>query len=593
MKSACNYIIFLLFFAFSALVSCSNPSGSESLDRAESLMESHPDSALTILSGIEPSSLGSTEHKARYALLKSMALDKNYIDTTTFDVLQPAIDYYISNGTPDEKLKTYYYQGVIYQNQGDNEKALSSYTKAVNLSDDCTDSLAVARAFVAQGYLFGFYFDYENTIACNQKAAAIYKNLNMRNYESGCLMNILNGALQIKDKSLCDNMIESLQSIDSLTPSQQRKLSRHLLTYAMKFSSEQEIRELISKLQSDISSIDDILVLALANNKVGENDKAQQLLNVVKNCHQPYDTLRFMAITVPVEKGLGNYEGALRAYERFNHKQDSIKIFSFEQKIKSIEEKHQLEINAQAEASRLSRIIWGCVAGIILLAMCVIILSLSIRSKRAKAALAVERLKVKDAENATLKSEGEKMSLERDRLMLENKNLQLERDNKALEAENLSHRVELLETESENLKSLIDSQDEQLPHEVQDAIKVRIEMLNSLLAGYITDNNQYARPYDDWVKETTADSVEFMNSNRLAFQASHPKFIQYFEEHGLTTDEINYVCLYAIGLRGKEVGNYIKKRSHVNISSAIRKKLGIDKHETNLGIYVRKQLKNL
>lgn len=84
-----------------------------------------------------------------------------------------------------------------------------------------------------------------------------------------------------------------------------------------------------------------------------------------------------------------------------------------------------------------------------------------------------------------------------------------------------------------------------------------------------------------------------MNSNRLAFQASHPNFIRYFEDHGLTTEEINYVCLYAIGLRGKEVGSYMKKRSHVNTSSAIRKKLGIDKHETNIGIYVRKLLKSL
>jgi hypothetical protein len=84
-----------------------------------------------------------------------------------------------------------------------------------------------------------------------------------------------------------------------------------------------------------------------------------------------------------------------------------------------------------------------------------------------------------------------------------------------------------------------------------------------------------------------------MNSNRLAFQASHPHFIRYFEEHGLTVEEINYVCLYAIGLKGKEVGAYMKKRSHVNTSSTIRKKLGIDKHETNIGIYVRKLLKGL
>ena len=34
-----------------------------------------------------------------------MAIDKTYIDTTTFDVLQPAIDYYLENGTPEKNLE--------------------------------------------------------------------------------------------------------------------------------------------------------------------------------------------------------------------------------------------------------------------------------------------------------------------------------------------------------------------------------------------------------------------------------------------------------------------------------------------------------
>lgn len=150
----------------------------------------------------------------------------------------------------------------------------------------------------------------------------------------------------------------------------------------------------------------------------------------------------------------------------------------------------------------------------------------------------------------------------------------------------------MLENEGARLKNLIGSHNELTP-EVQQAIKVRIDMLNTVIARYITDNNQYQLSYEAWINELIENTEDFMNNNRQAFQASHPRFIQYFEEHGLTEAEINYVCLYAIGLKGKEVGEYIKKRSHVNISSAIRKKLGIDKHETNLGIYVRRLRKEL
>ena len=84
-----------------------------------------------------------------------------------------------------------------------------------------------------------------------------------------------------------------------------------------------------------------------------------------------------------------------------------------------------------------------------------------------------------------------------------------------------------------------------------------------------------------------------MNSTRLAFTASHPGFIEFLETHDLTADEINYLCLYAIGLRGKEVGEYIQLKRHYNVSSAIRKKLGMTEHDTNIGLFVRRKMSEL
>ena len=161
-----------------------------------------------------------------------------------------------------------------------------------------------------------------------------------------------------------------------------------------------------------------------------------------------------------------------------------------------------------------------------------------------------------------------------------------------LEQENLSMRISQLESESENLKSLLSSQKE-LSEPVTEAIKIRIEMLNSLLAAQISDNKNYAKPYSCWIDQVLKDKDAFMNSTRLAFKASHPQFMNYLEEHGLTEAEQNYLCLYAIGLRGKEIGEYIQLKRHYHISSDIRKKLGIDEHETNIGIYIRKLMKSL
>ena len=95
------------------------------------------------------------------------------------------------------------------------------------------------------------------------------------------------------------------------------------------------------------------------------------------------------------------------------------------------------------------------------------------------------------------------------------------------------------------------------------------------------------------IESLLANKEEFIISTRMAFAASHPQFIKYLEERGLTESELGYLCLYAIGLRGKEIGEYIQLKRHYHISSDIRKKLGIDEHETNLGIYIRKLMQNL
>lgn len=156
MKRIRNLIPVILWLTvLLAAVSCGRQGAvSEKLDVAESLMNARPDSALAVLQGIPASAVKGKKASARYALLSSMALDKNYIDTTTFDILQPAIDYYTQHGTPDEQLRTYYYQGRIYQNQGDDDSAMRSFMKGRDLGKRVTDSLLLAHTLVAQGTLY-------------------------------------------------------------------------------------------------------------------------------------------------------------------------------------------------------------------------------------------------------------------------------------------------------------------------------------------------------------------------------------------------------------------------------------------------------
>ena len=380
----------------------------------------------------------------------------------------------------------------------------------------------------------------------------------------------------------------------------------HQLSYAGAYNDIEKITNLIPDLEENPNlDSNSLLNLASSYDLLGNDVKAKHILDSVYK-RQQYDTLKYLAIAVPVLENMGKYKDALVAYKEYSRTWNCINTIRFEQKSKSVEERHKLELKAEQEAKEHTKIMWGFISGILFLTMIVVILYLLFHSNKTKKELAIKRARISELENKQLKSDNEmalqraqiteldnqRLKSERENLVLENKNLELERDKKALEAENLAHRVESLENESTSLKNLINSRDE-LPPEVQQTIKERIGMLNTVIARYITDNDRYKQSYEAWINNLTENAEDFMNSNRQAFQASHPRFIQHFENHGLTENEVNYVCLYAIGLKGKEVGDYIKKRSHANISSAIRKKLGIDKHDTNIGIYVRRLLKEL
>ena len=591
----------LLISSILSIAGCRDASSvSRRLDAADSLMELRPGSSLIILDSIRTSDLNERGLKARYALLKSMALDKNYVDTTTFDVLQPAIDYYLKNGTPDEKLRTYYYQGRIYQNMNEQDSALRSFMRGLDIADACKDSLTIARMLVAQAAVYVGFYDFNASSECYLRAAAIWGSKHNKPYEFDCLTSALDGMNILSDKERADSLIKVLNGFGPMD--EQQKLLLHTLkvTYVQIFGSKQELKQIIEDSQDSINyNVNGILNLAMAYGKLGDYDKAIRQLDYLDEVKVKYDTLKYLSVKYPILENLSRYKEALAVYNDFVDRFETVNSAKFDLNIRTMEEKHQMELQAEREAVEHAKTRWKLIGGICVLVTICIIIILFANHIRIQKNLVLHEARAAELENDKLKTENEltqeralNAEIENDKLALENRNLQLEYHNKALEAENLAHRVETLEGESDNLKELLHSQKE-MPAEVRKAIQKRIEMLNTYLASQISDHREFEKAYDAWVEELTADTEEFMNSNRLAFQASHPAFIKYFEDHGLTTAEINYVCLYAIGLRGKDVGSYMKKRSHVNISSAIRNKLGIDRHETNIGIYVRKLLRDL
>ena len=548
------------------------------MDMAENLMNTKPDSALTILENIPVTNIKGKEIAARYALLKSMALDKNYIDTTTFDVLQPAIDYYLKKGSPDEKLRTYYYQGRIYQNQGDDDSAMQSFLNGRDLKQVVTDSLLLAHTLVAQGTLYLKQYKINEFVQNNIEAARLYGAIGKGIFEIKSYTNALDGYVMLNNQSPADSLLSICIPLVQKNPDGEVYLFTSLLTYTIKFSSPDDLKSFLDKYQDFELSKDETMNFARGYSKIGEYNKALNILAEISPAAFTMDSLKYVSVKIEILEKQGKYEQALNLYKDYSAMFEHYQSELLSQDLLFSDKKHQLEIENLMKIQDRDRIIWTTLCGIFALTILVGWLYYQAYRSKTKRILA-------EKENANLK-------LEQDNLRKEKEKAELERDKKILETENLKLEITQLENERDNLKELQRDLSE-LAKPIQDVIKIRLDMLNGLLAKEISNNESYAEPYNKWIETVRNDKKKFMDSTRLAFAASHPKFMEYLEQHGLSTDEINYLCLYAIGLRGKEVGEYIQLKRHYIISHEIRKKLGIDEHETNIGLYIRRQLKIL
>lgn len=144
------------------------------LDRADSLMESRPDSSLALLDSIEFATIGSEAVKARYALLMSQARDKNYIDIADDSLISIATDYYADRPDSPELMKSLFYRAKILYNNKDYPSAIIMAIRANEMAEKLINHYWLAKSdeIIADIYSKTYYNDKE--IEYRLRAASNY-----------------------------------------------------------------------------------------------------------------------------------------------------------------------------------------------------------------------------------------------------------------------------------------------------------------------------------------------------------------------------------------------------------------------------------
>ena len=162
-RCCCSKRYLLLFFSLLvsvgsifmsvSLSSCSSPSvKNQLLLCADSLMETYPDSALSILESITYPQKMPRADRALYALLLTQARHKNYIALEDDSLIKTAVDYYGDKKKSLRAAKAHYYWGAIYSEKGYASFAVEEYLTAIRLMPVRNEFLAMIYDNLAECY---------------------------------------------------------------------------------------------------------------------------------------------------------------------------------------------------------------------------------------------------------------------------------------------------------------------------------------------------------------------------------------------------------------------------------------------------------
>ena len=528
MKLKLLVILLLVAFCYS---SCRNISDIDStLDDISEYMEERPDSALSVLQNMDPNQLANKKQKAKHALLLSIALDKNYIDTTNFNVIQPAIDHYLKYGSPTEKLRTYYYMGRICKNAGNEEDAMRYYVLGLKYGEDSDDCLTKARLLFSKANIHNNLYEFDKCSSEMVKAAHYFKSGNKQSSYFNSLTSAFNGYKLLDDTLNAKKVLEELsQALDTGNIKQLSEFYDIKLDYHRLCNEMDSFSVVLNRYIRNIRP-NDIKWLGIAHNliEMGYSDRALQAINE----YQKYSNVnneRYHAIASGLYDNLGNYREALNHYKKYVKLSDSADMAIFRANTKFVEEKYALQLQNEKERNA-KRIVAICAVLVILLLAAVI---------------------------RWLES-----TMKRNR-------------------EKYHRQCELLEYEKENLLDILEKNRE-LDNRIGNAIEARLAIINQFFKAHVTENYDTDKKAIKEMEALFNDKGEFLKNTTLIVEGNNPQFIAHLKQRGLTEQEIHFTCLYVIGLRGVHIGKYLNTTNIYNISSSIRRKLGIDEYKTNL-----------
>ena len=534
------------------LAACAGAEIKTSLDNAECLMEVSSAEALDTLESIDREALTTRKLRASHALLYSMALDKNYIDLKNDSIIAPAVEYYSRHGDADIRFRTHYYHARIFENAGDYDNALLAVSKAEALDTAKVDADVLCMLYAMKGSIYDIAWRPHDAIEsyelARRYALESHKFRHYAYYTLYCAMEYR----QASDSILFEKCLSEVQDYQEYFTLTERHIYQSIMLNRM-IDLEKDSNEVLGFVENYLieypqSEKINWKNIARAYQYLNMHEKALEVLKLYTDYNDVSLDPGYYAILSEILAELKDYDEALKAHEKYASINDAEDIKLHQSDLKLVEQRHFHEIQ---EISQKYKFLY-----LTIIFLSILFVSLFYIIKWYKA-------------YSKNKSEYDSLTKEYDEL-------------RRLEAKlNDAYRYlsEQMDRRGESSKDLMT------------ILGYRIKSLSAFLKRPIPDA---LSKIPSQIEDIKKNKNYIVDSVGLLYAINYPDFVSVLQNHGLTSSEIGFCCLYIMGLNMPEVGEIIGKVSSIyNINSTIRKKLNISTSETNLDKWLVKKFSEL
>ena len=413
-----------------SLSSCSSPSVKNPLLLcADSLMETCPDSALSILESITCPQKMPRADRALYALLLTQARHKNYIALEDDSLIKTAVDYYGDKKKSLRAAKAHYYWGATYSEMGYTSFAVEEYLTAIRLMPVRDEFLAMIYDNLAECYERDELFDI--AIGAYRQAYQILRGGSQQIYPLRGIARMC--LLQNKKDSA---LVYYQQALDCALVEQDSSLIGALYhDLAMAYSEKKDY------IQADKYVSKAIMIQGQDAVNVCLS-KAQIMLNLNKLDSASYffskniDQLNIYGKAVyydgmyQIAKKRGEWKTATENIDAYKILYDSIQFITDNEELNRLMDKHQLEEHKRLLSEHTKMLIFSLITAFFLLMIICVFCFMWNDRKRKKRFIALQReLTQKRVDTMLLKeeeaSESNKEDLDKKRSELTEQQIQL------------------------------------------------------------------------------------------------------------------------------------------------------------------------